>query len=1049
MNAHANDPALMAADERTLNLLQVGEVLAFIAGHAYSSLGEEAVLERRARVLDEAAFEEEWRPVREAWYLFGEREELPLSGLFDPTALLDHLAIAGAMLPATDFLRLARFADLAGPARGFASTRAERIPWIAATLQGLTPLPELGREVRRLIDDDGLVRDTASSRLASLRSELRKWGDRIQKEVQRLLRHHGSAGHLSDSFVTTRDGRYCLPVQASRRRSVPGIVHGASASGETVFVEPLEVVELTNELAGLRMAEEEEIRRILQELADKLRPLEPSLRANVEVFRILDDLAARARAGWKYGLALPRLLRQSVINWQGTEGAEGLAVPAPRQPRRHRHSRSQAPAPPAPVSPHANGPLHLMAAHHPLLKLGLAETSGSVPVAMTLRAGDRVLVLSGPNAGGKTTTLKMVGLLSWLAQAGFPVPVGPDSTLPIIGHIGAAIGDEQDILAGDSTFSAHLKRLRDQLLEAAPDSLILLDEIAAGTDPTEGAPLAIAYLEALAERGAMVICTSHLGPVKEWANAYPAARNASFHLDSSTHAPTFTLSLDIPGTSEALVVAERVGMDRRVVERARAIIPEERRRALELLSTLQAKTREADARAAKLRDLEQKLDNQRRDLEQKLAAYRAERQTYRERLLQEKLRDLRDIRSEIERQVSLLPPRDGLRESRRIVDNALKQADDDARRMRRDAESESAATSPGGMPAAERLEPGMRFHAPALNTEVEVLTIERDRGLVRLLVRGVELEMGLGQLGTPMLPSGLAESELPSFRLDRVLAPPPPAPPAPKPAPAPAKPLSAAKAEPPTPVPLIPLVPARPSAPATALVAESSPAGAQPAPTRRVIGTLPPALEAALAGMLTRQAPVRSPADTMQQQTAPGATPSAPPEMGGPPAPSPQPGKRQGKRQGKRRQQWSDDDFLKSSIPTPVTSRRAAPGFNQPTATTVAASGADLKKPGKADAEDDEAPIVTYGLKRAQAAAPEITLDLHGMRVEEALVAVDRHIDDALMNDYPYVRLMHGFGTGALRRSIREHLRHHPAIRRLTGAPPSEGGGGVTIVEFH
>jgi DNA-nicking Smr family endonuclease len=325
-----------------------------------------------------------------------------------------------------------------------------------------------------------------------------------------------------------------------------------------------------------------------------------------------------------------------------------------------------------------------------------------------------------------------------------------------------------------------------------------------------------------------------------------------------------------------------------------------------------------------------------------------------------------------------------------------------------------------------------------------VLTIERDRRLVRLLVRGVELEMGLGQLGTPMLPSGLADSELPTFSLDRVLAPPPPAPPAPKPAPAPAKPQPAPEGERPTPVPLIPLVSARPSAPAAALASESSPAGAQPAPARRVIGTLPPALEAALAGMLTRQAPVRSPADTMQQQTAPGATSSAPPEMGGPPAPKPRPGKRQ----GKRRQQWSDDDFLKSSIPKPVTARRATPGFNQPTATTVAASGAELKKPGKADADDDEAPIVTYGLKRAQAAAPEITLDLHGMRVEEALVAVDRHIDDALMNDYPYVRLMHGFGTGALRRSIREHLRHHPAIRRLTGAPPSEGGGGVTIVEF-
>jgi len=985
-----DDPEALAIDDRTAELLQLREVVEYFAGFARCGLGSNSIRHRHALVLDEAEFEAEFDRVREVWRLFGDRLQPPIEGLFDPTQELERLAMIGSVLSAGELQRMARLADLAGPALGFSRSQHERAPDLARRCAGLVATPEVVATVRRVIDDDDRVRDSASGKLAHLRGELRAWGDRIQKEVARLLRHHGNAGHLSDTYFTVRDGRYCLPVMSSRRRSVPGIVHGNSSSGETVFVEPLEVVELANELATLQAAEEEEVRRILAATTDAIRPFAPDLVANTAIYAAIDDLGGRARAGWETGLALPRLKRQPPVAWSEEEARKFGLRPAPRGQRGQ----------PEPVAPRANGALQLARAHHPILKLGLAESKSSIPIDVSLRAGDRALVLSGPNAGGKTTALKMLGLLCYLAQAGFPVPCGPDSTLPIVEHLGAAIGDLQDILAGDSTFSAHLKRLRDLLNEAGPGSLLLLDEIAAGTDPSEGAPLAIAYLEALVKRGALVVCTSHLGPVKEWANEHAAVRNASFHLHPDTHAPTFSLAMDIPGTSEALIVAERVGMDRSVVDRARAIIPEERRRALHLLSTLQEKTRLADERALRLHEQEERAARKENEVAARETALRAERQGYRDRLLQEKLRDLRAIRAEVERQVAALPPREGLRAARVATDAAIARGERDLERNQREATpaSEGAAGAPA-MP-----KPGQRVYVQSLGTEADVLRVDAGRGLVCLLVRGVQLEIGLGQLQGNLLPSGLGESELPDFRLDALVR---PAPTAQPPKPEPTKPTPA-KNEP-----------------------------AKPAATAPARDPLLALLDSVIQrdagrGLFRNSAHAQSQEIERQWRDPAGAEEPVEedvPEAEAEPAAAVAPDKR------RKKKEFGEEEFFRTLIPEQAPRPRAKP---------------PALKASFGEHTGDGSGFVPRGgvTVRKASASPELTLDMHGMRVEEALKAVDDHIDRALVNDYPYVRLMHGFGTGALRRSIREHLRHHPAVKRVTLAPPNDGGGGVSIVEF-
>jgi DNA mismatch repair protein MutS2 len=960
-------------DEKTLQALDFAPVAEFVAKYAVCSLGRERVLSRIPQAGAPWDFDAEQALVREVWSLYAEQNDPPLAGLFDAGPLIEILGTPGGSLDPHECVKLARFASIARPAHQFGLACAATRPLLSRLLSGLEPMPDLVKAIDRVISEDGLVRDSASPELARVRIELRRQDGRLQSEIVRLAKHYGAAGALQDNFHTLRGGRYCLPVMASRRSSVPGIVHGRSKTGETVFVEPMEVVEASNDLAELLSREADEVQRVLVALAQEMRPKAPGLAKNLEIFAVLDDLSARARCGWENGWRLPRLV-----------GAEES--------------------------------LRLDKAHHPLLWIQRREQS--VPIDAILRRKDRLILLSGPNAGGKTTALKLVGLMTVLAQAGFPLPCGEETILPVSPGVALSIGDDQSVAQGESTFSAHIHRLERILAGARQDSLVLLDEIASGTDPTEGGALAIATLEELVRRGARVFCSSHLRQLMDWAETFEGARNASFRLDPDSGRPTFNLTLDVPGHSNALRAAERFGFPQSVVERARELIPRARLEAAELLETLHAKNKEADDRLTALQVEVRDFERKRIDLEHRASELREEKRAYRERLSAEKSRDIRRLRAEIEKRIAELPAREGLILARRDADEAARQVVREAREQAAD------------VPAPEKLEVGAEIYVTPLRSRAKINRLDRDRGVVVVSVGGIDFEMRVDQLSTilatPRFDSD--ESDADDFDLGPLLASQEPEPPAPekKPAspiakkPAAPAPMSAPTQPPAARIPAVAPVPAVASTTSAQAIAPAASAPAAPAASGAPLVKM---LVQPGKGLFRRrreeqEAEAKKAAEEAQK-TAEAEAKKAAEAL-----------KASKKNRGGKKREFSEEEFFASSGPKSY--KREATKIVKAEEATVAAD------PGG------------YHLKRANpnASAVSLTLELHGQRVDEALKMVDDYLDHAIISDWPYVRLMHGVGTGTLQRAIRAHLKDHPSIRKAYPADPDDGGSGVTIVEF-
>lgn len=606
-------------DQRTREVLEWDEVLRLVAGRAYSSLGHEFVTEiLPATRLSE--LESRQAPLRELIALYHDNAEIPLGGLTDIRPTLDLVRPVGSLLEPEYWRPLLTFFRICSDLARLRERLDRKAPSLTTMLTAIEEFTEFGAEIDRVFDADGAIRDNASPELYAARHALRAAQQRIMKTVNRLLGELGDRGLLQESFSSVRGGRHVFPIRQSSRGRVAGILHGSSASGETAWIEPSELVEQSNEIEALREAEEREIIRILAMLTDQLRSLLPFLDGNVRVLRHLDGLCAVARTAVDKGWSLPLVLPE--------------------------------------------GALRLFNAHHPLLNL---RPGRSVPITMLLDAPDRCVVLSGPNAGGKTTAMKAVGLLVLLVHCGFPIPAFPDSTIPFFENVLADIGDAQNLQEGLSTFSGHIRRIRSIWDQAGRRTLVLLDELGTGTDPQEGGALALALLEALHRRVGLTFTTSHLNPVKQWADDTPGVRNASFSLDPGTHEPTFRLRLDLPGASEALEIAAREGLPGEVLERARSLVGDRQLRMGELLRRIEERerslsqaTREAEARAKALAEQEALA-------RARVESLRHERRELREQTLREREAELRKLREQIERQIAELPSEDDLARRREAL----------------------------------------------------------------------------------------------------------------------------------------------------------------------------------------------------------------------------------------------------------------------------------------------------------------------------------------------------------------------------------------------
>ena len=472
----------------------------------------------------------------------------PLDGIPDVRPVLARGAAEGSVLDGAELVLLVPALD-AGPrlrawGRGVRPVAAA----VAALADALPVLVDLRDTLRHALEDDGSLTDRASPRLRQLRQQVRDRRRRIVADLERMLAAEGDR-LFADRFVTVRHGRYVLPVRADARTRVRGIVHDRSQSGQTIFVEPEALVEANNDLVQALREEEQEAARILAELSAAVRARLGELEAYVGALGEIDWLFARAHAAVRMDATAPAI--------------------------------------------EPDGRVELRAARHPLL-LAQAWRDPSrtvVPVDVEISRDRPLLLITGPNAGGKTIALKTLALCALMAQVGCHVPAAEGSRLPVFERLYAIIGDEQSVAENLSTFSAFVKQIREVLAEADARSLVLVDELGAGTDPEEGAALARAILETLADRGALVVATTHLEPLRAFASSEPRARNASVEFDTRTLAPTFRLRYDVPGQSYALAIAGRLGLSPELIERAQSHRSTDAARMSQLLAWLDEATR--------------------------------------------------------------------------------------------------------------------------------------------------------------------------------------------------------------------------------------------------------------------------------------------------------------------------------------------------------------------------------------------------------------------------------------------------------------------------
>jgi DNA mismatch repair protein MutS2 len=453
---------------------------------------------------------------------------ISFSGLPDLTQSAEKLRIEGASLEPRELFDLIVLLDRAADARSILNAVADRFPLLGARGAVIGDFRPLLAEIEGKVLPDGSIADNASVALNRLRRDIGKQKLNIQESLERFLRAHKDDGILQEEIVTIRNERFVVPVVAGQRRRMDGVIHGASSSGHTLFVEPLETIDLNNELVRLTEEEAREVHRILRELTARLRTSAPEIRAAVTVMGHLDLVFAKAKFAADFNCSIPRF------------------------------------------SPDSERRLVLREARHPLLADVLKKRGKQViPVSLELDFHCRTLLISGPNTGGKTVTLKTVGLIALMAQSALPVPC-ESAELPLFEQVLADIGDAQSIQESLSTFSAHIARLREMALDVTPESLVLLDEIGSATDPEEGGALGVALVEHFRAAGAFTLASTHLLALKIYGANTPTVLNASMGYNEETLEPTYRLQTGLPGKSAGLDIAGRLGMPEDIMKRARA-----------------------------------------------------------------------------------------------------------------------------------------------------------------------------------------------------------------------------------------------------------------------------------------------------------------------------------------------------------------------------------------------------------------------------------------------------------------------------------------------
>jgi DNA mismatch repair protein MutS2 len=782
--------------ERALKVLEFTKVKEQLLEHASSSLGKEKI----KQLIPSTDFDEVVKlqaETDEAATVLRIKGNVPLSGIHDIRAHIKRSVIGGVLSP-FELVQIASTIHTSRQMKRFIEDVAEErteIPILVEQVERIIPLATLEESIKQAIDESGEVLDSASDLLRTLRHQLRSNEARVREKLESMIRSSNAQKMLSDALVTIRNDRFVIPVKQEYRSHYGGIIHDQSSSGQTLFIEPQVIVQLNNQLQDIRVKEQLEIERILTELSAMTADFESELQIIVEVVTNLDFIFAKARYGRRIKASMP------VMNHEGR--------------------------------------IALYKARHPLIPIDEVVAND-----IMLGKDFTTIVITGPNTGGKTVTLKTLGLCSLMAQAGLQVPALDGSELAVFDAVYADIGDEQSIEQSLSTFSSHMVNIVDILNKVDFNSLVLFDELGAGTDPQEGAALAISILDEVHRRGARVIATTHYPELKAYGYNREGVLNASVEFNVETLSPTYKLLLGVPGRSNAFEISKRLGLNDRVIEAARSHVSEDTNQIDKMISSLEDSKRQAEIEHQEARDYLKQAEKLHQDLQKQMMEFYENKDSMLEKAAEKAGEILEEAKSEAEKVI-----RD-LRKMRIEKHAEIKEHE------LIDAKRRLEAATPEVTKSAKQIAKKNKKHTYTPGDEVKVLTFDQ-KGILLEKVSDNEWQVQIG-----ILKMKVKEKDM------------------------------------------------------------------------EYIGT------------------------PKQVETKPMA------------------------------------------------------------------------------------------IVKGRDSHVKLELDLRGERYEDALLKVEKYIDDALLSSYPRVSIIHGKGTGALRQGVQEYLKNHRSVKKIRFGEAGEGGSGVTVVEF-
>jgi len=684
-------------DKASLDSLEFHKLLGLIAGFAHSEASEKAVRE----IVPFGGMQEilvRQGRIREMMRMSDEGTPLRMSSFPDITSLIAKVRPEGAVL---DGYELAGFIPVLDISASIAAqiNESEGLPFLRELAAGLTGFPDLLRTLKRSVDSEGNILDSASALLADLRERIRRLEARIRKKLEEIVRDENVAVFLQDDFITKRSGRWVIPVRMDSKGQVAGVVHDVSKSGETAFMEPLSIIQTANELENLVAEQKAEEIRILRNISLKVRESAGDISAEYSVVVHLDLLHAITGLAEKLQMKIPQVV--------------------------------------------ASGGITLRGARHPLLLLALKKAGGSrevVPLDVGLGDNNTVMVITGSNAGGKTIAIKTIGLLLLMALAGMPVPASSSSVFPIVHRLLVDIGDEQSIESSLSTFAAHVSNISKILHAADQHSLVLIDELGTGTDPDEGGALACAVLKELRESRALMFATTHLSDIKGFVHRTEGMLNASMEFDQKSLSPLYRLRIGEPGQSHALDTARRYGLPEGIIDSAKALLGGVKVEFDILIADLNRKRSDYEKGLAELERQKAGLAEKTGLIEQRLS----EAEALRKESLEKAYREAAEIVAGVKRQMHALME-EIKREDKAKRRDIIREVEENQRRIA--GKLREYDTADRGSPSADDIKEGDTVFVRSLGYDASVIKISRKEKRIRVVAGGKEIDLPIADIG--------------------------------------------------------------------------------------------------------------------------------------------------------------------------------------------------------------------------------------------------------------------------------------------------------------